>query len=54
MKSFKEFMEDAPANCAGGGAIAAIGIGPDGEPGVKKKKKDSSIVNPVMAGMIQR
>ena len=34
--------EDAPANSAGGGAIAGIGVGPDGEPGVhpnKKKKK---------------
>ena len=31
--------EDAPANGAGGGAIAGIGIGPDGEPGVSKKKR---------------
>ena len=34
--------EDAPANAAGGGGVAGIGVGPDGEPGihVKKKKKD--------------
>ena len=41
-------QEDAPANSAGGGGIAGIGVGPDGEPGVmpkaanqyKKKNKD--------------
>ena len=32
--------EDAPANSAGSGGIAGIGVGPDGEPGVKKKKDD--------------
>lgn len=31
--------EDAPANAAGGGAVAGIGVGPDGEPGVSKKKQ---------------
>ena len=44
----EEQKEDAPANSAGGGAIAGIGVGPDGEPGVmpkaakqyKKKNKD--------------
>ena len=30
--------EDAPANGAGGGAIAGIGIGPEGEPGLSPKK----------------
>ena len=38
------FKEEAPANSAGSGNIAGIGVGPDGEPGVtkaqqKKKKK---------------
>ena len=35
-------QEDAPANSAGGGGVAGLGVGPDGEPGVhvKKKKKD--------------
>ena len=40
--------EEAPANVAGGGNIAGIGVGPDGEPGVlpraaqiyKKKNKE--------------
>ena len=44
----EEQKEDAPANSAGGGGIAGIGVGADGEPGVmpraanqyKKKKKD--------------
>ena len=42
--------EDAPANSAGSGAIAGIGVGPDGEPGIpsrsarryKKKNKEDS------------
>ena len=40
--------EDAPANAAGGGGVAGIGVGADGEPGIrpdaankyKKKNKD--------------
>ena len=43
-----EVKEDAPANSAGSGNIAGIGVGPDGEPGVmpraarqyKKKNKE--------------
>ena len=35
---FKHMEEDVPANNVGGGAIAGLGVGPDGEPGVKKKK----------------
>jgi hypothetical protein len=31
--------EDAPANSAGGGGVAGIGIGPKGEPGVDLRKK---------------
>ena len=41
-------QEDAPANAAGGGGVAGIGVGADGEPGIrpdaankyKKKNKD--------------
>ena len=33
----EEQKEDAPANSAGGGGIAGIGVGPDGEPGVMPK-----------------
>jgi hypothetical protein len=29
--------EDAPANSAGGGGIAGIGVGPNGEPGIPVK-----------------
>ena len=44
----QEIDEDAPANAAGGGAIAGLGVDhPDypgsGEPGRKKKKKDTLI-----------
>ena len=28
----------APANAVGGGQIAGVGVGPQGEPGIKKKK----------------
>jgi hypothetical protein len=33
-----EIEEDAPTNTAGGGAVAAIGVGPQGEPGVSRKR----------------
>ena len=36
--------EDAPTNSVGGGGVAGIGVGPQGEPGVPKKKKLRSIV----------
>lgn len=40
MLKFKSFVnEDAPANAAGGGAVAGIGVGPSGEPPRKKKPK---------------
>lgn len=34
--------EEAPVNAAGGGAIAGMGVGPDGEPPASRKKKDAS------------
>ena len=34
--------EDAPVNAVGGGQIAGVGVGAQGEPGVKKKKKGVS------------
>ena len=40
--------EDMPTNAAGRGAIAGIGVGPDGEPGVmpkRKKKKKKTLVD---------
>lgn len=45
VKETFEFEEDAPANAVGGGNIAGVGVGPDGEPGlsksvmIKRKKK---------------
>ena len=38
--------EDAPTNAVGRGAVAGIGVGPDGEPGIhpNKKKKKALIV----------
>ena len=37
--------EDMPTNAAGRGAVAGIGVGPDGEPGIdpKKRKKETLI-----------
>ena len=35
----KRMREDAPVNSVGGGNIAGLGVGPQGEPGVKKRKK---------------
>jgi len=37
---FEEVMSAAPVNSAGSGAIAGIGIGKDGEPGLTKKQMD--------------
>ena len=45
---FEKMMnEDAPVNVAGGGQVAGIGVGPQGEPGVpvKKKKKLASFIS---------
>lgn len=44
MKSFREFLEDVAANCVGGGQVAGLGVGPDGEPGVTKKKKKNVVL----------
>jgi hypothetical protein len=37
-EEYKGLKEDAPANAVGGGNIAGVGVGPQGEPGFKKKK----------------
>ena len=36
---FKQLVEDVPTNNVSGGKIAGVGVGPQGEPGVSKKKK---------------
>jgi hypothetical protein len=42
MITYKEFVsklnEDAPANAVGGGNIAGAGVGPQGEPGIRKTR----------------
>lgn len=38
-KKFESMLEDAVVNIAGSGAVAGIGVGPDGEPGVSKKRQ---------------
>ena len=41
----KESMsEEVPTNNVGGGAIAGVGVGPQGEPGISKKRKLSSLI----------
>ena len=45
----RNMMEDAPANAVGGGNIAGLGVGPQGEPpGIpaSKKKKKRNIKSP--------
>ena len=46
----KKVEEDAPANSVGGGNVAGLGVGPQGEPGVhpkrkKKKRTNQSIID---------
>ena len=40
-KICKPMQEDAPVNAASSGAVASIGVGPQGEPGINLKKKKS-------------
>jgi hypothetical protein len=48
------FTEDAPVNSAGSGEIAGIGIGPQGEPGIKKssmiRRKPKSALAKIFTG----
>ena len=49
--------EEAPANAVGGGHIAGVGVGPQGEPGVDLRKKKQRNWNPFfkdMARVIRR
>lgn len=41
----KKMSEDAPTNAVGGGQIAGLGVGAQGEPGIKKKKNIASFVS---------
>ena len=42
-----EMSEEAPVNAVGGGNIAGLGVGPQGEPGVYKKKKKDLVLSPM-------
>ena len=47
-KDYQDMWEDAAANSVGGGNIAGLGVGPDGEPGltkaqIKKHKKKARL-----------
>lgn len=35
----------SPVNNVGSGAIAGLGVGPQGEPGIKKKKKTATFIS---------
>ena len=48
MRRKKGLPEEVAVNSAGAGNIAGIGVGPDGEPGVKKKKKNVMSFNRFM------
>ena len=45
-KSCKPIHEDAPTKSVGNGtAVAGLGVGPQGEPGIKRKKKVASFIS---------
>jgi len=50
-----DIKEDAPVNNVGGGNIAGAGVGPDGEPGISKKRQRSwQKANAEGQGMLRR
>lgn len=44
MAEAEMLIEEAPTNSAGSGQVAGIGIGPDGEPGIKIKKRKTQML----------
>jgi hypothetical protein len=53
----KHLQEDggvAPTNSAGGGNVAGIGVGPQGEPGVDKKKKNNPIIDKMLRRLLPK
>ena len=45
-KVCKPMQEDAPTNSVGAGtAVAGLGVGTQGEPGIKRKKKVASFIS---------
>ena len=57
IRQVRTLNEEAPANAVGGGHIAGVGVGPQGEPGVDLRKKKQRNWNPFfkdMARVIRR
>jgi len=58
MKKFKQYIDEmgagaagggaGPTNTAGGGQVAGIGVGPQGEPGVYLRKYKKKVADPRM------
>lgn len=53
--------EEAPANAVGGGNIAGMGVGPNGEPGVRpkamskyKRKNQAEAPSPILGSIGKR
>ena len=44
MNEVDVLMEESPTMAAGNGSIAGIGIGPDGEPGIKRRKRKTNML----------
>ena len=44
-KHLKEDGVVVPANSVGTGSVAGLGVGPQGEPGVKKRKNIASFIS---------
>ena len=45
--TFKTLVEEVAANNVGGGNIAGVGVGVDGEPGIKKRKKHNVVIGTI-------
>jgi hypothetical protein len=43
MKTFRQLTEEI-ANIVGSGAVAGVGVGPDGEPPVSRKRRNRSML----------
>ena len=57
IRQVRTLNEEAPVNAVGGGHIAGVGVGPQGEPGVDLRKKKQRNWNPFfkdMARVIRR
>jgi hypothetical protein len=43
VKSFRETLTEEPTNSVGSGAIAGLGVGPDGEPGLTRAQQRAHV-----------